>query len=154
MYEYFKKNFELIKSEQYSKLVLSNETKTILCEMGLPKISLSFFEFDKPRIDIELNDKYIVIGNDFGTDICINDKEEIISVDRENEYPIRFVNKSLKKFLECIFVFMQYEKEINDANDEDIESIFDEIKMKFEKIDNDVFSSEENWWSIILEQVV
>lgn len=153
MYEYFERNYELIKREQYRECSLSNETKKILCDIGLPKEPLNFIQFNIDEIEIELNDRYIVIGNDFGTDICINEKEEIISIDKENEYPIRFVNKSLKDFLECIFIYKQYEQEINNVADDDIESILDEIKMKFEIIDKEVFNNEENWWSIILEQI-
>lgn len=153
MYEYFERNCELIKREQYREYSLSNETKKILCDIGLPKEPLNFIQFNIDEIEIELNDSYVVIGNDFGTDICINDKDEIISIDKENEYPIRFVNKSLKDLLECIFIYKQYEQEINNAEDDDIESILDEIRMKFKIVDKEVFNNEENWWSIILEQI-
>lgn len=132
------------------KSVLEELNKRILSDIELPKDALSFMQFNS---DIEINDGNIVIGNDFGTDICINSKGEIVSVDKEKEYPTRFVNKNLKAFIDCIFIYKQYEPEINNSSDDDIELVLNEMKLKFEIIDKEVFNNEENWWSIILEQI-
>ena len=74
-----------------------------------------------------------------------------MAVPLENAYPIRFINTNLNSLLECIFVLKKYEQEIDNATDDDIETILDEIKKKFESIDKEVFNDEENWWSVILE---
>ncbi len=113
-YEYFQNNYEVIKRENYRKLNLSSETKNILCDIGLPKEPFHFIRFNIDEIDnIELENKYIIIGTDFGTNICINDKEKILAVPLENAYPIRFINTNLNSLLECIFVLKKYEQEID-----------------------------------------
>lgn len=58
----------------------------------------------------------VIIGNDFATSICINCKDEVVSIDLENEYPIRFINKNLETFLEFIIIFLLYEDKINNAD--------------------------------------
>ena len=44
------------------------------------------------------------------------------------------------------------ENEINEAGDE-INQIMKKIRTEFDMIDIQALSSEENWWSIILEQI-
>ena len=46
IYEYFERNFDLNKNEQYRGCSLSNETKKILCDIGLPKEPLNFIQFN------------------------------------------------------------------------------------------------------------
>ena len=88
-----------------------------------------------------------------GTSICINQKEEIISVDLANEYPDRFINKDLESLLKCIGIFLAYENEINKADDDEIQHVLQEIRTKFDMIDIQALCSTENWWFIILEQI-
>lgn len=103
--------------------------------------------------NIRLDSEYIIIGNDFGTDICINKKEEIVSVDPKHQYPTRFINKNLKCFIKFIIVYLFYEDKIIDASDDKINTVIEEIREKFNEIDIQALSNEENWWSIILEQI-
>lgn len=146
--------FELITREEYRNYNLSNTTKKILCDIGLPSQPLNFIQFNIEEIEsIKMDEEHIVIGNDFGTNICINSKDEIVSVDLENEYPIRFINRNLESFLEFIFIFLSYEDRINDADDDEIDQIMKEIRKEFYMIDIKALSNEENWWSIVLEQI-
>ena len=88
-----------------------------------------------------------------GTNICVNHRDEIISVDMESEYSIRFINKNLETFLKFIVVILSYENEINEANDDEINQVIQKVRTEFNMIDIQALSSEENWWSIILEQI-
>ncbi len=154
IYEYIQKNFKLNKNEKYRNCNLSNNTKKILCDIGLPNKPLNFIEFNIEQIEnIVVDGGNIIIGNDFGTNICINHKDEIVSIDPENEYPIRFINKNLETFLEFVITFLLYEDKINDVDDDGIHQVVQEIRKKFDMIDIQALSNEENWWSIILEQV-
>ena len=154
IYEYIQKNFKLNKNEKYRNCNLSNNTKKILCDIGLPNKPLNFIEFNIEQIEnIVVDGGNIIIGNDFGTNICINHKDEIVSIDPENEYPIRFINKNLESFLEFVITFLLYEDKINDVDDDGIHQVVQEIRKKFDMIDIQALSNEENWWSIILEQV-
>lgn len=148
------KNFQLITREDYRNCDLSIHTKRILCDIGLPKEPLYFIQFNIDEMkNIRLNEEYIMIGNDFGTNICINPKDEIVSIDLEDEYPIRYINKNLETFLEFIITFLSYEDKINDAGDDEINQVMQEIRQIFDRIDIQALSDEENWWPIILEQV-
>ena len=101
--------------------------------------------------NVILDEEHIIIGNDLGTNICINNKDEIVAIDQEGEYPIRFINKNLEALLEFIVTYLSYEDIMNDADD-DINQTIQEIREKFDMIDAQALSSEDNWWSIILEQ--
>lgn len=154
VYKYFASNFELFRKEEYRSCDLSAESKKILCDIGLPKEPLSFLQFNIETIKyIQLGDEYIIIGNDYGTSICINKKDEIVSVDPENEYPTRFINKNLICLLKCINIYLSYQEKLIDVNDDEIIKVIEEIKREYEKIDIEALNNEENWWSVILEQV-
>lgn len=152
-YEYFKKNFKLFTREEYKECNLSNSTKRILCDIGLPNEPLNFIQFNIREIEsIILDEEHVIIGNDFGTYICINRKQQIVSIDPQNEYPIRFVNKNLETLLQFIAIILSYEDKMNEANDDETYQIMQEIRKKFDIIDIQALSNEEHWWSIILEQ--
>ncbi len=74
-------------------------------------------------------------------------------LDRENEYPIRFINRSLESFLEFIVIIIKYEDELKESDDDEIIKVMQKIRKEFDEIDIQALSSDENWWSIILEQL-
>lgn len=154
IYKYFIDKFELFKKEEYRSCDLSDESKKILCDIGLPNKPLNFLEFNIETVEnIQLGSEYIVIGNDYGTSICINKQNQIVSIDPEDEYPTRFVNKDLKSLLQFIKVYLLYESKLLDVNDDEVNKIIEEIKKEFGEIDAEALNNEENWWSLILEQV-
>lgn len=154
LYEALQKNFKLITREEYRNCNLSNDTKKLLCDIGLPTQPLEFVEFCIDKIEnIIIDNKYVVIGSDFETSICINSQEEIISVDLKNEYPTRFINKNLEAFLQCIMIFLSYEDPIIDADDETIEQVMHELRENFNTVDMQALQNEENWWAILLKQI-
>lgn len=154
VYECLQEKFKLITREDYRNCDLSNNTKKILCDIGLPYEPLNFIQFNIEEIeDIKLDKDYIIIGNDLGTNICVNHKDEIVSIDTENEYPIRFINKDLETFLKFIVIFLSHENEIEEADDDEIDQVMQKVRKEFDMTDIRALSSEENWWSIILEQI-
>lgn len=154
VYECLQEKFKLITREDYRNCDLSNNTKKILCDIGLPYEPLNFIQFNIEEIeDIKLDKDYIIIGNDFGTNICVNHKDEIVSIDTENEYPIRFINKDLETFLKFIVILLSHENEIEEADDDEIDQVMQKVRKEFDMTDIRALSSEENWWSIILEQI-
>lgn len=154
VYCFLKDKFKLNAREDYRNCRLSNSTKKILCDIGLPYEPLNYVRFNIDKIDSTFEDEeYIAIGSDLGTDICINYKDEVVSVDRENEYPIRFINRSLESFLEFIVIIIKYEDELKESDDDEIIKVMQKIRKEFDEIDIQALSSDENWWSIILEQL-
>ena len=152
-YEFLQDKFKLVTREDYRSCDLSNSTKKILCDIGLPYEPLNFIQFNIEEIDnINFDEEYIIIGNDFGTNICVNNKDEVVSVDGESEYPIRFINKNLESFLEFVVIILKYENEIEESDDDEIHQVMQKIRKEFDEVDIKALSSEDNWWSIILEQ--
>ena len=120
----------------------------------MPEEPIYFIHFNVDQIeDIKLNEKNIVIGNDLCTDICINIKGEIVSVDPQQVYPTRFINADLECFIQFIIIYLSHEERIIDASDDEINKILNDIRKEFDIVDKLVLQNEENWWSIILEQI-
>ena len=154
IYEYLQKKFKLTKREKYRSCPLSNRTKEILCDIGLPTEPLHFIQFHEEIENIIADEKHIIIGSDLGTDICVNEKDEVVSIDPEKEYPTRFVNKNLETFLGFIVIFLLYEEKLKNADDNEINQVIQEIRKEFYLLDMQALSNEENWWPIILEQIM
>lgn len=154
IYEYWKNNFVLIKQEKYRDCNLSDNTKRILCDVGLPEEPIYFIHFNVNQADeIRYNEKNMVIGDDFGTDICIGIKEEIVSVDPRHVYPVRFINTSLECFIRFIIIFLSFEEKITDADDDEINMILNNVREEFDRVDRQALLNEENWWPVVLEQI-
>lgn len=153
MFDYLKNHFELFTREEYRQLNISAESKRILCDIGLPEEPLPFLRFDVRTIDNLIMNDYVVIGSDFGTNICINSSDEVVSVDPELEYPTRFINANLTCFLKCIIIYLKHEKDVTKADDNEIDRLIADIKSEFTQADPHALQSGENWWSIILEQL-
>lgn len=150
--DYLKENFVLFTNSDYKEYPLSNTTKRILCEIGLPEEPLNFIKLNIKSLNItKIDYEFIVIGDDIGTYICINSKDEIISIDPQHEYPNRFINSDLESFLSFIVIFLKHTKD-KVTSDADIKQIVFDIKNEFKKTDEKALCSDENWWCIILEQ--
>ena len=127
IYEYLEENFDLVIYEKYREC--------------------------KNSVDENLSCNFTVIGHDYGTDICMDSKGEIISSDPEQELPTRFINKDLKAFLEFLDIFAEYHMRVSEADEEEQIQILEEIKEEFNRVDCRALDNEENWWSVILEQI-
>ena len=46
VYEYLQEKFELVTREDYRNCDLSNDTKKILCDIGLPYDPINFIQFN------------------------------------------------------------------------------------------------------------
>lgn len=154
-FEYLKKNFELYTQEEYKKSNLSQSTKRILCEIGLPEEPIEAVQFNmRSTKKITVINGNVVIGNNEGTYICVNTQDEIIAIDPQSELPIRFINKNLNSFLDYIVIFLTFRDKALSASDEKEEmQVLEEMRKEFEKIDGKALCYEENWWAVILEQI-
>lgn len=153
-YEIVFKNLKLFPREEYRKTNLPEKEKKMLCEDGLPEVPLHFLHFYTQSDSlIIVNDDCISIGSDNGTEICIDPNNEIVSVDAYGVYPKRFVNSSLESLFECVAIYLIYNDRLMSAEDDEISILIGEIRQKFNRVDERALDDEENWWSVILEQV-
>jgi hypothetical protein len=95
---------------------------------------------------------YCVIGKDYEDEMAINAETLEVYILSNNKKI--FINKSLDHLIDCINYFNQ---KIN-LDEDNYEAIKRRKKTKeiikgIKKIDTEALSNEENWWSLILEQV-
>lgn len=151
--KYLKDNFELHTQKQYQNYNLSYNTLRILCEIGLPREPIECVQFNVSSSERMINGN-IVIGENEGTYLCINDHEEIIAIDQENESSIRFINKDLKSLLDYIVIYLISQEKALEIDDEDERMhILGKMVEEFKKIDARALDNEENWWAVIIEQI-
>lgn len=148
------KDYKLFPKEEYRQTDLPEKEKQMLCEDGLPEVPLHFLHFNTQSGGLVIvNDDCISIGSDNGTEICIDPNNEIVSVDVYGVYPKRFVNSSLESLFECVAIYLIYNDRLMSADDDEIGVLIGEIRQKFSHVDEKALADEENWWSVILEQV-
>ncbi|MCM1327013.1 MAG: SUKH-4 family immunity protein [Bacteroidales bacterium] len=152
-FQFLKDNFELYTQEQYQKYNLSPDTQKILCEIGLPKEPIEGVRLHISSAEKEVQG-YIVIGEDEGSYLCINPHGEIIAIDQGDESFIRFVNKDLRAFLDYIVVYIIFqEKALEIEDEEEGIQVLEDMREEFMKMDERALDNEENWWSVIVEQI-
>lgn len=132
------------------------ELFSFLNEVGLvSEFDLINFYFEKNKIEVTNfeNQDYLIIGDDFGTKICVQlSNNKVYSIDEEGDLPMRFINSSIENLMLFIMVYEQHHEEIIEADDDEIVEIIGEIKSKLNELDSQALSFEENWWAVILEQ--
>ena len=55
--------------------------------------------------------------------------------------------------MKFIVILLSHENEIEEADDDEIDLVMKKVRKEFDMTDIRALSSEENWWSIILEQI-
>lgn len=138
--------------------LISSNTKNFLLSIGLPGDENDLINFyTNPEFHLaykHLNDRYIVIGDDFGTKICIDEKsDEIFSVDDREELPTRFINSNIEFLLAFLVIYKSHLPLLEDATDDEAVKIVKKMKKVFREIDSKALKNEENWWPLILEQI-
>src|SRR5215469_5573618 len=112
---------------------------------GYEDLNLTFYGEDCR----ELGD-YIVIGNDYGTDLCVNRQNgAIYSIDPWKKLPTRFVNSGIPQLAR----FIEVSKSYSIANAEGPQILAKKMQVALEKIDSPAIADRDNWWAVILEQI-
>jgi hypothetical protein len=90
------------------------------------------------------NGQYIVLGDDYGTKICLKESSgEIFSIDDQYEYPTRFVNSNIKSLVIFLQIY-EYNKAIAiELSDRKVQrKMFQELEPKFLQVDPKALSDE------------
>lgn len=61
--------------------------------------------------------------------------------------------QDLKSFLKFLDLFTVYYIKIGEVGEEEQLQILEELKEEFNRIDSRALDYEDNWWSVILEQM-
>ena len=155
--DYFSGKLAAPSSDIYANCIIHPETKELLQNVGLPinldVLLLNFYYEDMIKVLTVSNNNYLVIGDDYGTFICIEALTgEVYSINSALEHSSRFINSSLLSFLQFIIIYINWKDSLIDADDNEASDIVNELKEDFFSIDDKALDSAENWWNIILEQ--
>jgi SUKH-4 immunity protein len=94
-----------------------------------------------------LNGDHMIIGDDDGTDLCVNLSDgAIYSIDRQQELPTRFMNSGIEQLAQFIEL-----SETFSGTAVESEILSRQMREALTKIDPKAFSDPENWWAIVLE---
>ncbi len=125
---------------------LTEDNINFLTTQGLPIKSFGIIEIFS---EYESNGG-VILGYDFDTPIiCVNS-----NVFAFEENLTRFVNSNIEKFYSSLLEFQNYIHFITDIKEEDKAlKIIDVIMQKLSNIDKKSLDDENNYWSIIIEQM-
>src|SRR5262249_1033405 len=97
---------------------------------------------------------FVVIGDDYGTKICIGeDTGELISIDEEGKLPTRYINSRIDLFLVFLEIYLTAQQSRDDTTDAEAFALARHLRHEFRSLDQQALDDPENWWSVILEQV-
>jgi len=132
---------------------LSIHSHSFLAKLGVPRdapLLVTFYtgeEFLQPLT--MAGETYCVVGDDYGTKIGLRRMGDVWSVDPEGQLPCRFINTSIAHFV--LFLGL-YEAQCENGDWEPI-AMAGELRAQFDENDLFALSNEDNWWSLILEQI-
>jgi hypothetical protein len=159
-FKFWKKG--LIKYEyDFIDFKIPKSVKTLIKEWGLPNScgpNLNFKVMRKPLVlmNIERNN-YAIIGHDYEIPFGLRQDGSVWSLEcDEVANRVRFVNSSLKTFIFFLCEYQLYLKKITkiDEKDEDaIQLCIDETEKEMQRYDIVALQNEENYWTVIIEQM-
>ena len=129
------------------------ETTQFISKVGIPKKEFHFITLNPNKS--KLRDEFLEFGDDFGTSICLeNNSGFILSVDFDNNHTVRYINKNIQSFILFLVEYTKIFEELKKASDEKAASIVSNLQSKYNNLDKSALNNSENWWSIILEQMI
>jgi hypothetical protein len=104
---------------------------------------------------------FLWIGDDYGTNLCIRMEDGgVLSIPVDSGIPRRFINASFSRLAESMNEFgrwlLRMESEtIRGVGEQGSpgQSDIDQVWSSLEEIDSSALEGEENWWSVIIEQL-
>jgi hypothetical protein len=150
-----------IKELNLNKIIdslLSNDTQEFLKKVGLPNTNdiqkyllMNFYGDDLISVFTKGPIRYLVIGSDYENKICLTETtNEVYSV---GELQSRFINSNIRSLVLFLHVLLTQRAKLVGSTDEEAKTIVDGIREIFNRIDIKALENQDNWWSIVLEQI-
>src|SRR5690348_10544293 len=162
-------NLRTVASSAVDSLRLPESSKRFLVNVGLPRKGPLLLEFDFEQDCLQSLSEYVGsrallgtrgttlrrIGTDYGTQLCLDEAQEgcLVSIDTHGNLPERLVNSSVEQFAACLVVYLKVARAWTDRINIDAQQLAAQAKVEISAIDANAIASEENWWSLIYEQV-
>jgi len=145
---------------------LNADTVHYLTHVGLPydltdlngAIEINFyFQADQITYREFKGINYCVIGDDTGTNFAISTSDnQLYAVNFEGEAgiePVCFVNSSIDKFMECIQLFIEFQRKFSDAHAGETE-LTESMKTEMAGIDKKSIANPNTWWRAIVDDPI
>ena len=104
--------------------------------------------YNEPRRD----GTWSVIGDDYGTELRVDATGSVYSIDPSGRLITRFVNSSEENLARFIAAHKNFNKSHTDKT-ADLVAV-DSFHKQLEVMDPMAFSNEENWWAVVVEQML
>ncbi len=150
------KKLDIGKKEDYN---LSCDTFDYLNRIGMPVddddlqwFNITLYDPDEYKICKFRNEAFLVIGDDYGTKICIGYDDKLYSSGFEKPFK-RLINKNIACFVVFLKLIFEKRRFLIESDDQASENSLHDIRDKMELIDGSALSDPDNWWSIFLEQI-
>ena len=144
--------------ESVGDLRIPASSKTFLVEVGLPIEDSWTLQFGPTDRVPKLGDdgRYRQIGVDDVVPICLDEEGggQVIANETTLGGPERYVNASVEQFGEFLVHYERYRRAARTVAEEDIQEVIESTKASMLSIDDTAFASPENWWPVIIEQMI
>jgi SUKH-4 immunity protein len=102
------------------------------------------------RRDCREKGEYVVIGDDYGTELCVRLADgAIYSIDPRHKLPTRFMNSGIPQLAS----FIELTRLPSESPEADPEAVARQFRDRLARIDSKAFDKAENWWAVVLEQM-
>jgi len=126
-------------------------------------ISLTIITADLPQFyepllltfyrDPQREGDWIVIGNDWGTELRVDAAGAVYSFDFLSEKASRFVNSSVRQLASFIEAHQDFVVQPCRSN-ADMQSAVNSFRELLDALDRKALSSAENWWALVVERML
>ncbi len=147
---------ERFDSVSLERLGLGGESLRLLVEAGLPHQVEYLFETTAPALTSAAGSAHgmVCIGTDGGAAICIEPGSGgVHALALSNEFPSRFVNSSLRQFMEFLTRAVSMRRALVDLPEEEAQARVQALVRILHSVDPPALNDRDHWWAVILEQV-
>jgi len=138
-----------------SSLALPKDAFTVLVEIGLPRKS-DFFIAEQPKL-VEMAfrpGRFCRVGTDEFNAVCVDTSNgEVLLLSGSGAQPDRFINSTLRDFVDFLGRVTLGRREFRGLTEREADAGVAALKRELLGRDPRAFADEENWWSVIFEQM-
>lgn len=136
-------------------LGLPKDAVTVLAEIGLPRES-DFFTVEPPKV-VEMPfrpGRFCRVGTDEVNAVCVETSNgEVHLLSGSGAQPDRFINSTLRHFVDFLGRVTLGRREFRGLTEPEADAGVAALKRQLLDRDPRAFAGEENWWSVIFEQM-
>jgi len=138
------------------RLGLNGEAVQLLGEVGLPRRVEYLFESTQLRGSSASRGapESVCFGSDGGAELSIQlASGRIYALSPSRDFPSRFVNSSMRQFLEFLMTVVAQRRALVDLPEEAAQALIQSLVDMLWRIDAAALNDRDHWWAVIIEQM-